>query len=87
MQLHSMADLIQRFQEAAARLDEVVFSNMNATFESLPKPVVTLIAVLSVVIALAFSQRIVRGLRRNSAPVFEGIPFIGGLIKFARVCL
>ena len=82
-----MDGVVERLQVAAKQLDAVVFGHLNAIFGSLPVPVVTLIAMISLVIAIALSQRIVRGLRRNSAPVFEGIPFIGGLIKFARVCL
>lgn len=81
-----MEGLIQRFQDAAAQLDVVVFGHLNTTFSALPKPIVGLIALVSVLAAIILSQRIVRGLSTRAAPVFEGIPLIGGMIKFARVC-
>lgn len=81
-----MSVLLQRFHQAAAEIDMAVLGPLNAAFETLPKPLAILAAIITTLFAIAVSQRITRSLRRNSAPVFEGIPFIGGIIKFAKVC-
>lgn len=44
--------------------------------------VVALLAVVSLIVTRVFAN----ALRGNKPPVFEGIPFVGGLLKFSKVC-
>lgn len=60
---------------------------MIAGMLALPLPALLLVSAL-LTVALAVIGRLLQTkvLNGNKPPVFEDIPFIGGLLKFAKVC-
>jgi hypothetical protein len=56
--------------------------------ELLQLPLATLVALIAVsTVAVAIAVRVISNtFHGNRPPVDEGIPFVGGLIKFSKVC-
>lgn len=72
--------------EAWARsLDQRVLGGLDAAFANMPKPLVALVAIASLLGVLVFTRYLVRCIANKAPPVFEGVPFIGGILKFAKV--
>lgn len=68
----------------ARGIDQAVFGSIEATIAGLPRPLAALLALAAILGMLAFGRLVLRGLASKAPPVFEGVPFIGGLIKFAQ---
>lgn len=69
----------------ASSIDQAIFGGLNDFVGSLPKPLVVLVALASVFGLLVFSRLVVQMTATKAPPVFEGVPFIGGILKFAKV--
>jgi len=80
-----MATFIERWQAYSALLDQVALAYAQGVLDTLPKPVVFLIAVIAVFGAILFGRQMARGMNPKAPPTFEGIPLIGGILKFAKV--
>ena len=80
-----MATFFERWQGYAAQLDQMALAYAQRVLDDLPKPVVFLIAVIAVVGAILFGRQMARGMNPKAPPTFEGIPLIGGILKFAKV--
>ena len=76
---------LERWQAWAAQLDQVALACAHRVLEDLPKPVTFLIAVFAVFGAIIFGRQMARGMNPKAPPTFEGIPLIGGILKFAKV--
>ena len=76
---------LERWQAYTAKLDQVALAYADAVLEALPRPVVLLIAVIAVLGAIMFGRQMARGMNPKAPPSFEGIPLIGGILKFAKV--
>lgn len=66
-------------------IDQAVFGTSDDFFARLPKPLVALVALASILGLLAFSRMVVQMTATKAPPVFEGVPFIGGILKFVKV--
>ena len=80
-----MASFLARWQAYAAQLDQVALAYAHRVLDALPKPVVFVIAVIAVFGAIIFGRQMARGMNPKAPPTFEGIPLIGGILKFAKV--
>ena len=81
----AMANFLERWQAFTTQLDQMALAYANGVLDALPKPVVFLIAVCAVLGAILFGRQLARGMHPKAPPIFEGIPLIGGLLKFAKV--
>ncbi len=80
-----MAELLARWRAFSKQLDQTALAYTDAVLDALPKPVVVLIAVFAILGAILFGRQLARGMNPKAPPTFEGIPLIGGIIKFAKV--
>lgn len=73
------------YEQWARSLDERVFGGLNTTFANMRKPLVALVAISAILGMLVFTRFLVQSIANKAPPVFEGVPFIGGILKFAKV--
>ncbi len=59
---------------------------LAAGFFSLPAPALYAASALIVVASAVVLRLLFNSLHGKTPPVFEGVPYIGGLLKFAAVC-
>jgi hypothetical protein len=75
------------YETWARSVDQRVFGGMDAAFSDMPRPLVALVAIASLLGMLVFTRYLVRLTAKQAPPTFEGLPFIGGILKFAKVGL
>jgi hypothetical protein len=75
------------YETWARSLDQRVFGGMDAAFSDMPRPLVVLVAIASLLGMLVFTRFLVRLTAKKAPPTFEGLPFIGGILKFAKARL
>ena len=68
----------------AQRLDQTAAGWANGVIGSLPQPLLALVAAAAIFGMYLFGRMVVQGLT-TAPPTFEGIPLIGGILKFAKV--
>ena len=80
-----MAELLAKWRTFTKQLDQIALAYTDAFLDALPKPVVALIAAFAILGAILFGRQMARGMNPKAPPTFEGIPLIGGILKFAKV--
>ena len=79
--------MANKYETWARSLDQRVFGGIDAAVSDMPRPLVLLVAIASVLGMLIFTRYLVRLTAKRAPPTFEGIPFIGGILKFAKVSM
>ena len=59
---------------------------IHASASALPLPTLVALAGTFVVVVALFARVFPNAFRGNSPPIDEGIPFVGGILKFSKVC-
>ena len=77
--------MANKYETWARSLDQRVFGGIDAAVSDMPRPLVLLVAIASLLGMLIFTRYLVRLIAKRAPPTFEGIPFIGGILKFAKV--
>lgn len=69
----------------AQRLDNNVAGYAHGVFDNLSPPMLYSLVAVALVSVLIFGRLMVQKFAAKAPPVFEGVPFIGGILKFAKV--
>lgn len=69
----------------AQRLDGSVANYLHGLVDQLPAPMLYGLVGLALVGLLIFGRLLANSFATKAPPIFEGIPFIGGILKFAKV--
>jgi sterol 14alpha-demethylase len=77
--------MANKYETWARSLDQRVLGGIDAAVSDMPRPLVLLVAIASLLGMLIFTRYLVRLTAKRAPPTFEGIPFIGGILKFAKV--
>ncbi len=69
----------------AQRLDNAVAGAVHGLIDQLPPPMLYGLIGVALMGILGFGRLMLQGFATKAPPIFEGVPFIGGILKFAKV--
>ena len=69
----------------AQRLDNNVAGYTHGVIDGISPPMLYSLVAVALVGVLIFGRLMMQNFAGKAPPVFEGVPFIGGILKFAKV--